>query len=267
MNYKITKQATFFKKNYTQTEINSILEKKILSKNLYYKFFIREYIQTLNKKKIIQVDNSYSNWNILKGTLFIESLYIKKKTVLGYSMNIKVYHYKNKRNSNYSFNSFFFNYINSKLPNYVNKLNNYFTTLLKNKKVKNYKNFPLSLLILFPTKGGFFVYSLGAVGFLSKNDFVYSFFKNTLTGKKKKKIVYIKRILKTYCSFLYLKSLIKVNLIWGFYIKMNNRLLIKLRYVIKKRENKKKLKFFSNRNKKIFLVFVSKKKLKKNKNI
>lgn len=235
-----------FKNIYNQIEEKKIIERKVLSKEIYYKYIVRKVI-----KNSFLIDDSSGIYKIFKTPKFLLKLKKFNKKKIGYSLNIKKYKYKSNLNKNYSFNSLFFSnslHLQSQLYNFKNNVAGLFNNRGK-----------ISLLLLRPVKCGYKVYSLGTLGFLPG-----SHYKKVLRFRPKlirRKAKYISKILK------FDK---KLSLIW-FYSQPSDSIKIRVKYILRKkykkskkfrrykknRKIKKDRKYKKRRKYKMLLVFLS----------
>jgi hypothetical protein len=137
---------------YNSSQDISLIEKKVLAHNSYFKYLICQtdfnYGQT---KSPLLMENSLE----FKKTFFLPKSYFTKRDLIGYSVNLMSYKFRSKYSNCCSFN----------MPFYTNKKSNFSSfESIANKFITH-----VSLLILLTkaVKGGFKVYSnTGLFGFL-----------------------------------------------------------------------------------------------------
>lgn len=146
-----------FSKN--QKSFNDIINKKLLNKSVYEKFYIRGSL--LGLKSIQIVDNNSALYNFptqsffrFYGITFIQNLE-------GLSLTASSFFYRNKLNNTLKFRSFILN-----LVKYKSLINSFYNSL----EILNIRDSSFnSLLVLKPVKGGFSCYSSGFFGFLPRS--------------------------------------------------------------------------------------------------
>lgn len=211
---------------------SSVLEKKILIKNLYLKYWIRR-IKSKKFKESYLIDNSFTYTAIKK-----KSTFLLNKT-LGSSLSINDFKFKNKFNKNIKFKMPFS--IKEEAESKINVL----------QKALLIKNFKATFTILvYPKKGGFTAFShVGMFGFLPNKEykkimkgFVNLFNKklhyknilNTTTANFEKKNSFYKfalfwflasfKHIKVQCSKKrFNKNNLKTNVVFLYYKKNNDK--------------------------------------------
>ena len=232
-----------------QINDNLLFDNKVLSKNLYGKFFVRSTL--LDNKKVYVIDNNFNQFNIQ--TLECEKFFFHKKKLLGHSFYAKNFTYIHKLNNFLLFKSFLMNYSISQ-----KSLLSSFTNALKFISKKQQSSF----FLLNPVKGGFNCYSSGFLAFMPRKHcrFIWNYFlqyiaKKTNQFTQRKTIIPLLKVLiykntnnKKCLAFRLPYFLGKLNLYSSF--KLNNFSNVK-----KKKKRKKVLAglnfvFLSNKSKK-----------------
>jgi hypothetical protein len=165
--------------NLKEQEFNAT---KAINKEIIFKSFVRETINTNDEIKIVDNNSNISN------------IYLKEKINIGSSLNLDTFILKNKYNNDLR--------LSTPLPivNIKNKIaidfKNKFSNLFKTKKEKKGKKDPV--IILKPIKGGFHVYYSGIFGFLPQSQYWHawkSILKNTKDKKNLLSMIELKQIL------------------------------------------------------------------------
>ena len=133
---------------------SNILEKKVLIKNSYLKYWIRR-VKSKKFKESYLIDNSFTYTAIKK-----KSVFLLNKT-LGSSISINDFRFKNKFNKNIKFSMPFF--IKNEAENKINILKQ--ALIIKNCKAT-------FTILVYPKKGGFTAFShTGMLGFLPNKEY------------------------------------------------------------------------------------------------
>jgi hypothetical protein len=146
--------------NTKHSVFDNILNKKLLNKNVYEKYFLRSNL--LESKGIVVLDNDTSFFNVTEKN-FATSYNVKFNSFEGCSMNIKKFLYKSKNFHFLRFQTLLFNFMNKN-----NYLLSFYESLANLNFEKTKNSIHNSLFFLKPIKGGFFCYSLGLIGFLPR---------------------------------------------------------------------------------------------------
>jgi hypothetical protein len=239
-----------FKRLYNQANFDLTVEKQILNRNFYYKYYIKAIRR--KKKGGILLDNFFSINKAVKLPSFYTNLIFKKKNIAGYSIVIKDFFFKSIRSKNLVFRAPYFYYSclgNSKLLALKNSLN----VLKKNKKEnkkrnkikKKFRKYKyLRILIVSAVKGGFTIYCWGILGFMPFRQFRRKFFKVL------KKSRYFRR---NYLACFTKRISRKHVLVWWKARVVQDVIRCPLKIIKKKRRKKKRFAKRSNLN----FVFLS----------
>jgi hypothetical protein len=148
-----------FSKNKNQNFLNDTINKKLLNKSIYEKFYIRGSL--LGLKNIQILDNNGALYNF---PVQIQPKSYNTKTVKyveGFSLNASSFFYRNKLNNALKFRLFILNSLK-----YKGLIDSFYNCL----EVLNIFGSSFnSLMVLKPIKGGFSCYSSGLFGFLPRS--------------------------------------------------------------------------------------------------
>lgn len=154
------------KKIYSNTSLNAkhYLDKKVLAKSIYGKFFVRSPLLESNPLYLIDDGSNFFNVSSFRLKKFVKS---SQEDLSGSSLFAKEFEYKNKLNKSLEIKSFL---VKNNSTKKISLLNSFFSILQLTKK--NHLN---SLLVINPTKGGFICYSNGVTGFMPRSHATFIF--------------------------------------------------------------------------------------------
>ena len=199
------------------------IEKKLLSKTIYGKYFIRHrFLSPQSIKPITLIDNNSNFYNIDLNLKYFRKDYKKKKKVslkIGFSLCLETFVYKSL---NFSFN---FYLLNSRIYS-----TNYLKLLFK--KLRSFRSKKKILFLLGPKKGGVTCYFNGFCGFFPR--------KHVLYLQKKKlhfsNIFNLNQNFKTnFCFLRHFKILKQFFFFFRYFKNHQNKYLIKVKNAKKKK--------------------------------
>ena len=166
-----------------------LLEKKVLNKNLYTKYFIRHsFTENLGSDKFLTiVDNNFNFGTVNLNLKFFQKNYFRKlRFGRGHTISLDTFLYKNKQ---VQFNYFLLNSKRSSL-NFI---------FLFFKRLKALRSSKKVLVLVSPKRGGFRCYFNGTFGFFP---FKHFFHLVNIKEKRKEELIFYDNQLSVNCNFV-----------------------------------------------------------------